>query len=140
MANIPDLRDTLMRDAIVAPHDPGNAKRFISEYEKRPVEDNDLQSIYLKLKYFHDPDKHKYLNRIGNLYLESRKPYLAALCFSSLSGFTLPNPRYTENLKESGIVCNRFRIGMPPGRRHSYPSSWEPTTEVPKSSKVSKVY
>lgn len=81
MANIPDLRDTLMRDAIVAPHGPGNARRFIAEYEKRPVMDDDLQAIYLKLKYFHDPGKHTYLNRIGNLYLESRKPYLAALCF-----------------------------------------------------------
>ena len=81
MANIPDLRDTLKKDAIVAPYDPGNANRFIAEYEKRPVVDDDLQTIYLKLKYFHDPGKHTYLNRIGNLFLESRKPYLAALCF-----------------------------------------------------------
>lgn len=81
MANIPDLRDTLKKDAIVAPHDPGNARRFIEEYEKRPAVDDDLQAIYLKLKYFHDPGKHRYLNRIGNLYLESRKPHLAALCF-----------------------------------------------------------
>jgi len=81
MANIPDLLDTLKKDAIVAPHDPGKARRFIEEYEKRPVVDDDLQAIYLKLKYFHDPAKHTYLNRIGKLYLESRKPYLAALCF-----------------------------------------------------------
>ena len=68
---MPSLRRTI----------PGMRRRFIAEYEKRPVVDDDLQAIYLKLKYFHDPGKHTYLNRIGNLYLESRKPYLAALCF-----------------------------------------------------------
>jgi len=81
MAAIPEMCDTLKKDVIVAPHDPGNARRFITEYEKRSVVDNDLQAIYLKLKYFHDPIKHKYLNRIGNVYLESGKPFLAALCF-----------------------------------------------------------
>jgi glycosyltransferase involved in cell wall biosynthesis len=78
---IPEYFDTLKKNAVVAPHDPGTAGRFIAEYEKRPVEDDELQAIYLKLKYFHDPDKHTYLNRIGNLYLESGRPYLAALCF-----------------------------------------------------------
>jgi perosamine synthetase len=81
MAAIPEICDTLKRDVIVSPHDPGIARRFIEEYEKRRVVDNDLQAIYLKLKYFHDPCKYKYLNLIGNLYMESRKPYLAALCF-----------------------------------------------------------
>ncbi len=70
-----------MKDVIVSPHDPGNAGRFIAEYEKRPVVDDDLLAIYLKLKYFHDPVKHIYLNRIGDSYLKSGKPYLATLCF-----------------------------------------------------------
>ena len=81
MTEILDTYDTLKKNAVVAPHDPGNANRFITEYEKRPAMDDDLQAIYLKLKYFHDPGKHGFLNRIGNLYLGTGKPYLAALCF-----------------------------------------------------------
>lgn len=81
MAAIPEICDTLKKDVIVSPHDPGNAGRFIAEYEKCPVVDDDLRAIYLKLKYFHDPCKYGYLNLIGNMYLESGKAYVAALCF-----------------------------------------------------------
>jgi hypothetical protein len=81
MAAFPEMSDTLKMGVIVAPHDPGNARRFIAEYEKRPVVDDDLQAIYLKLKYFHDPGKHGYLNQE---LVRNRGRDLAAPAFESV--------------------------------------------------------
>jgi glycosyltransferase involved in cell wall biosynthesis len=71
----------MKEEVLGSPHDPDIARRFIAEIDTHHVVDDNLLSIYLILKFFHESDKHEYLNRIGDSYRKSGKPYLAALCF-----------------------------------------------------------
>ncbi len=69
-------------EVVASPHDPAIASRFFAAYEKRPAAaDEELRAIYLQLKYFHDPDKARWLGVLGGFFRETGRPYLAALCF-----------------------------------------------------------
>jgi glycosyltransferase involved in cell wall biosynthesis len=76
-----NVSDALKDAAIRFPHDVEQAHRFMAEFEKDPVSEGESFEIYLTLKYFHDPNRYEYLNKLADYYSGMGRNYLSALCF-----------------------------------------------------------
>jgi len=76
------MLDKLSKEVIVSPYDLANVQIFFHEFEKSGCRDTGLQGIYLKLQYFHSPNRSETLNALGKLYLDQSKHYLSELCFT----------------------------------------------------------
>ncbi len=104
-----ELKDISV-DVRSSPYDKNVVEKFFNVFEKLEKEEekkdaNDfdiLKTEYLILKYFHEREKWRYLNLLGNHFMEHGKYHLTSMCF-------LESLRINPAQPEIFNVCEKYK-------------------------------
>lgn len=103
------MAESLIKLARAKPEDEQTARRLFRDYEGTKEHDRTYDLTYLQLKWFHEPDKWRYLNEIGKLYVDMGKKSIALMCFVGSLALELDQPEIFE-LAQSLKNHTRFQI------------------------------
>ena len=107
------MAESLIKLARSNPNDARTARLLFLDYEATKEHDQNYDLAYLQLKWFHEPDKWRYLNEIGKLYTDIGKNSIAFMCFvSSLAANPLQQTIFelAESLRDFSVFKKANRL------------------------------